>query len=332
MNDTRRWMRVAAVLGASAMTIGNGAQAQGKAAFGPSNPFYAPSTLPFQAPPFDRIKDSDYQPAIEAGMAQQRHEIDAIANDPAAPTFENTIVAMERSGQLLNRVMLVFGGITSGEQQPHASEGPGERSRGPRCSKRLRQPQSEALRPRAGPLRQARHPRPRRRIHAPARVGLPADGQSRRQAQRSRQDQAQEAQRRRLRPGDSLHQQAARRHQGRGLHHHRHIEARRPKPRPASGRLRRRQGPQGPRLRPPPAEHHAAARSRPDDRPQRTPGALRALVDPHRTRRRRRHPRHHRPHRADPRAKSRSARLPQLRLLGAHRPDGQDARKPPSTS
>ena len=45
------------------------------APFGPSNPFYAPSTLPFQAPPFDKIKDADYQPAIEAGMAQQLKEI-----------------------------------------------------------------------------------------------------------------------------------------------------------------------------------------------------------------------------------------------------------------
>ena len=43
--------------------------------FGPSNPFYAESTLPFHAPPFDKIKDTDYQPAIEAGMAQQREEV-----------------------------------------------------------------------------------------------------------------------------------------------------------------------------------------------------------------------------------------------------------------
>ena len=67
-------------------------------AFGPSNPFYAPSTLPFQAPPFDKIKDSDYQPAIEAGMAQQLQEVQAIADNPAAPTFENTFVALEKSG------------------------------------------------------------------------------------------------------------------------------------------------------------------------------------------------------------------------------------------
>ena len=74
------------------------------AGFGPANPFYAPSTLPFQAPPFDKIKDSDYQPAIEAGMAEQLKEIEAIANNPAAPTFENTIVAMEKTGALFQRV------------------------------------------------------------------------------------------------------------------------------------------------------------------------------------------------------------------------------------
>src|SRR5271163_519188 len=80
--------------------------------FGPNNPFYARSTLPFQAPPFDKIHDGDYQPAIEAGMAEQRKEISAIANNPEEPTFANTIVAMERSGQLLTQVSLVFSAIT----------------------------------------------------------------------------------------------------------------------------------------------------------------------------------------------------------------------------
>ena len=80
--------------------------------FGPSNPFYAESTLPFQAPPFDKIKDSDYQPAIDAGMAQQITEVEAIANNPEPPTFENTIVAFERTGQLLTRATLAFSCVT----------------------------------------------------------------------------------------------------------------------------------------------------------------------------------------------------------------------------
>jgi peptidyl-dipeptidase Dcp len=92
--------------------------ATGDAAFGPSNPFYAPSTLPFQAPPFDKIKDADYQPAIEAGMAQELTEIEAIANNPAPPTFENTIVAMEKTGRLLQRVLAAFGGVTGANTNP----------------------------------------------------------------------------------------------------------------------------------------------------------------------------------------------------------------------
>jgi peptidyl-dipeptidase Dcp len=104
-------------LGDGGSDDGGGASAQGgtsngAGAFGPSNPFYAASTLPFQAPPFNKIKDSDYQPAIEAGIAQALKENEAIANNPAPPTFENTIVAMEKTGQLLNRVTLVFGGVT----------------------------------------------------------------------------------------------------------------------------------------------------------------------------------------------------------------------------
>ena len=99
------------------------------AAFGPSNPFFAPSTLPFQAPPFDKIKDSDYLPAIDAGMTQQIQEVEAIANNPAPPTFENTIVALERTGQLLTRVTLVFNCVTGANtndalQKVQASEAP----------------------------------------------------------------------------------------------------------------------------------------------------------------------------------------------------------------
>jgi peptidyl-dipeptidase Dcp len=73
-----------------------------------ANPFFTESTLPFHAPPFDRIKDSDYTPAIEAGMKEQLTEIEAIANNSAPPTFANTLEAMERSGQLLTRVTKVF--------------------------------------------------------------------------------------------------------------------------------------------------------------------------------------------------------------------------------
>ena len=76
-----------------------------------SNPFAAASTLPLGAPPFDRIKSSDYAPALLAGMAQQRAEVRAIANARSAPTFDNTIAALERSGRLLERASLAFEGV-----------------------------------------------------------------------------------------------------------------------------------------------------------------------------------------------------------------------------
>jgi peptidyl-dipeptidase Dcp len=77
--------------------------------------FAQPSPLFLHAPQFDKIKDSDFEPAILAGMARQRAEIDKIANNPAAPTFQNTIVAMERSGQMLDRVENVFGALTGAD-------------------------------------------------------------------------------------------------------------------------------------------------------------------------------------------------------------------------
>ncbi len=86
--------------------------------FGPSNPFYGPSSLPFHAPPFDKIKDEDYQPAIEAGMAQEIVEIQTIADNPAPPTFENTLVAMEKTGQLLKRASAAFGAVSEANTNP----------------------------------------------------------------------------------------------------------------------------------------------------------------------------------------------------------------------
>ncbi len=74
--------------------------------------FAEASTLPFHAPDFTRIKDSDYQPAIEQGIAIQLAEVAAIAGNPEPATFDNTIVAMERSGQMLGRAYSVFSALT----------------------------------------------------------------------------------------------------------------------------------------------------------------------------------------------------------------------------
>lgn len=75
--------------------------------------FAEPSNLPFQAPDFSKIQESDYEPAIEQGIAIQLAETEAIANNPEAPTFENTMLALEKSGAMLTRVLYVFSALTS---------------------------------------------------------------------------------------------------------------------------------------------------------------------------------------------------------------------------
>ncbi|HEU6452354.1 MAG TPA: peptidyl-dipeptidase Dcp [Gemmatimonadaceae bacterium] len=78
---------------------------------GRENPFFRQSTLPFHAPDFDAIRVTDFEPAMEEGMQEQLAEVDSIADQSAPPTFENTIVALERSGRLLDRVTSVFFGL-----------------------------------------------------------------------------------------------------------------------------------------------------------------------------------------------------------------------------
>src|SRR5437870_5805315 len=80
--------------------------------FTSANPFASASPLLYQAPPFDRIHDADYQPALDEGMRQQLVEVARIAADTAAPSFDNTIVALERSGALLTRAFKVFNAMT----------------------------------------------------------------------------------------------------------------------------------------------------------------------------------------------------------------------------
>ncbi|HET7610252.1 MAG TPA: M3 family metallopeptidase, partial [Rhodanobacteraceae bacterium] len=102
-------------LNAQADTPASGASSGGDIT---SNPFYKPSTLPFGAPDFSKIHDSDYAPAMEKGMALQKQEIEKIANNPEPPTFENTIVAMEKTGAMLDRVMSVFNLYTGADTDP----------------------------------------------------------------------------------------------------------------------------------------------------------------------------------------------------------------------
>jgi peptidyl-dipeptidase Dcp len=94
----------------------------GRARLAPDNPFAEPSPLPFGAPPFNRIRDEHYGPAIEEGIRRHLAEVEAIAHQDAAPTFQNTIVALERSGRLLSRVVKVFDAITSANTNEYLQE------------------------------------------------------------------------------------------------------------------------------------------------------------------------------------------------------------------
>jgi peptidyl-dipeptidase Dcp len=114
-------MRLANLLLATlvlAATTASGKSVNDSTTLPPDNPVAKESTLPYRLPPFDKIKDEHFKPALLAGMAAQRKEIDAIANNPAAPTFDNTIVAMERSGDLLTRVSYVYGNLASSNTNP----------------------------------------------------------------------------------------------------------------------------------------------------------------------------------------------------------------------
>lgn len=83
------------------------------------NPFAAPSRLPLEAPPFESIRVEHYLPAFLAGIQQQLDEIEFICGQAEPPTFENTIVPLEKSGSLLNRVDLVFSNLTSANTNEH---------------------------------------------------------------------------------------------------------------------------------------------------------------------------------------------------------------------
>ncbi|MEU8174615.1 M3 family metallopeptidase [Microbispora hainanensis] len=87
-----------------------------------ANPFLSPSALPYALPPFQEIREEHYAPAFEQGMAEQIAEVEAIAENPEPPTFENTIEALERSGALLERVSAVFFNQASSDATPGVQE------------------------------------------------------------------------------------------------------------------------------------------------------------------------------------------------------------------
>ena len=128
-----------------------------------ANPFLAPSPLPFEFPDFDAIREEHFAPAFTAGMAEQRAEVDAITADPGAATFDNTIVALERSGAVLRAGLR---GVLHARRLVQHPGDPGDRGRDRAAARRaLRRDHARpgAVRPHRGPVRGARRPRPGRR-------------------------------------------------------------------------------------------------------------------------------------------------------------------------
>src|SRR5207253_508322 len=116
---------LAAVFSMSAAAAGDGAapttagtSAMNDDALKAGNPYARPSTLPSELPPFDRIHDGDYLPAFHAGMREQLKEVERIAHNREPPTFENTLIALERAGQLLRRVDATFGRLNACNTNP----------------------------------------------------------------------------------------------------------------------------------------------------------------------------------------------------------------------
>ena len=89
---------------------------------GRANPLLSPSTLPFGAPDFSVIRESDYLPAFKKAIELQRREISRIVNNKQKPTFVNTILAYERSGRTLDRVQSIFYGLTSAHKTPEIAK------------------------------------------------------------------------------------------------------------------------------------------------------------------------------------------------------------------
>ncbi len=83
-----------------------------------ANPFFAESPLPLHYPQFDRIHDGDFAPAFDRGMAEELAEVRAIADNPAPATFDNTILALERKGLVLNRAQTVFSSLVGADTNP----------------------------------------------------------------------------------------------------------------------------------------------------------------------------------------------------------------------
>src|SRR5207249_8423635 len=98
--------------------LAQNSSAQNSSPMPADNPFLVESALPYHLPPFDRIKDEHFVPATEAGMQEQLKEVDTIAANAEKPTFDNTIVALERTGRLLDRAERNFSNLNAADTNP----------------------------------------------------------------------------------------------------------------------------------------------------------------------------------------------------------------------
>ena len=112
----------AAAMTSTSMNMNRFGEGDGKTVTQRENPLLKESGLPFGAPDFSKIQASDYLPAIQLGIQQQREQIEQIVNNQQTPTFQNTIVAYEESGQLLERVSNIFFGLASADKTPEIAE------------------------------------------------------------------------------------------------------------------------------------------------------------------------------------------------------------------
>ena len=128
-----------------------------------ANPLLGVWDGPFGAPPFARIRPEHFRPAFDAALAERRGEVAAISANPAAPSFDNTIVALERCGERLSRVSATFFHLASARRQRRAGEHRARDRAGPLARARRAAARRRAVRPGRGALSRARRPWPRRR-------------------------------------------------------------------------------------------------------------------------------------------------------------------------
>src|SRR4029450_10889015 len=110
----RRVVAVLAAMQIAAIAVA----AQNSSPMPSDNPFLVESALPYHLPPFDKIKDEQFVPATEAGMQEQLKEVDVIASNNEKTTFDNTVVALERTGRLLDRGQRSFSNLNAGATNP----------------------------------------------------------------------------------------------------------------------------------------------------------------------------------------------------------------------